>query len=99
MIGLSPVDGTLSNGPLSFPLPLAHDLHIRDSNIRAGYAFPREPGLPHSGVLVSKRGKETHDHRGEMSLPNIRAVARLIEKIFGRKGRGRYSPARNTGEG
>jgi hypothetical protein len=76
-----------------------HDLHIRDSNIRAGYAFPREPGLPHSGVLVTKRGKETHDHRGEMSLPNIRAVARLIEKIFGRKGRGRYSPARNTGEG
>ena len=52
-----------------------HDLHIRDSDIRAGYAFPREPGLPHSGVLASKRGKETHDYRGEMSVPNIRAVA------------------------
>jgi hypothetical protein len=52
-----------------------HDLHIRDSDIRAGYAFPREPGLPHSGVLASKRGKETHGYRGEMNVPNIRAVA------------------------
>jgi hypothetical protein len=30
-----------------------HDLQIRDSDIRAGYAFPRGPGLPHSGVLAS----------------------------------------------
>ena len=52
-----------------------HDLHIRDSDIRTGYAFPRGPGLPHSGVLASKRGKETHDYRGEMSVPNIRTIA------------------------
>ena len=52
-----------------------HNVHIRDSDIRAGYAFPRETCLFHSGVLASKRGKETHDHRGEMSVPNIRAVA------------------------
>jgi hypothetical protein len=52
-----------------------HDLHISDSDIGAGYAFPREPCLPHSGVLARKRGKETHDYRGEMSLPNIRTTA------------------------
>ena len=48
-----------------------HDLHIRDSDIRAGYAFPRGPGLPHSGVLASKRGKETQDYRGEMNVPSM----------------------------
>ena len=52
-----------------------HDFHIRDSDIRAGYAFPRGPGLPHSGVLASKRGKETQDYRGEMNVPSIQAVA------------------------
>jgi hypothetical protein len=36
-----------------------HDFQIRDSDIRAGYAFPRGPGLPHSGVLASQRGNET----------------------------------------
>jgi hypothetical protein len=30
-----------------------HDLHIRDSDIRAGYEFPWGPGLPHSVVLAS----------------------------------------------
>jgi len=63
-----------------------HDLHIRNSDIRAGYAFPRGPGLPHSGALASKRGKETQDYRGEMNVPSIRAVAPIIEKMFGRKG-------------
>jgi hypothetical protein len=48
-----------------------HNLHIRDSDIRAGYAFHRDPGLPHSGVLASKRGKETQDYRGEMNVPSI----------------------------
>ena len=52
-----------------------HDVHIRDSDIRAGYAFPREPGLSHSGVLTSKSGKETHEYRVEMSVPNIRTIA------------------------
>ena len=32
------------------------NVHIRDSDIRAGFAFPREPGLFHSGVLASGRG-------------------------------------------
>ena len=74
-----------------------HDLHIRDSDICAGYTFPREPGLPHSGVLASKRGKETHEYWGEMSVPNIR-TERLIEKTFGRKG-GVVIPLRGTPEG
>jgi hypothetical protein len=52
-----------------------HDLHIRDSDIRAGYEFPWGPGLPHSVVLASERGKETQDYRGEMNVPSIRAVA------------------------
>ena len=32
------------------------NVHIRDSDIRAEYAFPREPGLYHSGVLASVGG-------------------------------------------
>ena len=59
-----------------------HNVHIRDSDIRAGYAFPREPGLFHSGVLASKRGKETPDYRGEMNVLSIRAVAPTHRKHF-----------------
>ena len=39
------------------------NVHIRDSDIRAGYAFPREPGLFHSGALA---GEGT-----EVKVPNI----------------------------
>ena len=43
------------------------NVHIRDSDIRAGFAFPREPGLFHSGVLASGGA--------EVRVPNIRTVA------------------------
>jgi hypothetical protein len=43
------------------------NVHIRDSDIRAGYAFPREPGLFHSGVLAGGGA--------EVRVPNIRTVA------------------------
>lgn len=43
------------------------NMHIRDSDIRAGYAFPREPGLFHSGVLASGGA--------EVRVPKIRTVA------------------------
>ena len=43
------------------------NVHIRDLDIRAGYAFPREPGLFHSGVLASGGA--------EVRVPNIRTVA------------------------
>jgi hypothetical protein len=47
----------------------------------------------HSGVLTSKRRKETHDYMGEMSVPNIRAVAPSHrENVWQEKGGGRYSP-------
>ena len=52
-----------------------HDFQIRDSDIRAGYAFPRGPGLPRSGVSASQRENETQDYRGEMNVPGIRTVA------------------------
>ena len=48
-----------------------HDFPIRDSDIRAGYAFPRGP---HSWVLVSQRGNEKQDYRGDMNVPGIRTV-------------------------
>ena len=51
-----------------------YDFQIIDSDIRAGYAFPRGPGLPHSGVLASQRGNESQDHRGDMNVPGIRTV-------------------------
>ena len=44
------------------------NVHIRYSDIRAGFALPREPGLYHSGVLASGGG-------GEVRVPNIRTVA------------------------
>jgi hypothetical protein len=49
-----------------------HNVHIRDSDIRAGYAFPREPGLFHSGVLASKGA--------EMRVPNKRTIAPSIRE-------------------
>jgi hypothetical protein len=76
-----------------------HDLHIRDSDIHAGYAFPRGPGLPHSEVLASKRGKETQDYRGEMNVLSIQAVAPTYRENVWQERGGRYSPPRNTGGG
>jgi hypothetical protein len=51
-----------------------HDFQIRDSDISAGYAFPRGPGLPHSGVLASQRGNEAQDYIGDMNVPGMRTV-------------------------
>jgi hypothetical protein len=44
------------------------NVHIRDSDIRMDYAFPREPGLFHSGVLAGGGGSEVR-------VPSIRTVA------------------------
>ena len=51
-----------------------HDFQIRDSDIRTWYAFPRGPGLPHSGVSACQRGNEAQDYKGEMNVPGIRTV-------------------------
>ena len=59
-----------------------HDFQIRDSDILAGYAFPRGPGLPRSGISASQMENETQDYRGEMNVPGIRT----IENIIGKKG-------------
>ena len=73
------------------------NVHIRDSDIRAGFAFPREPGLCHSGVLASGGG----GGGAEVRVPNIRTVAPANrESVWkDRGGGGRYSPPRNTGGG
>jgi hypothetical protein len=42
-----------------------HDFQFRDSDIRAGYAFPRGTGLPQSGVSANQRENEAHDYRGD----------------------------------
>jgi hypothetical protein len=75
-----------------------HHLHIRISDIRVGYAFPRGPCLPHSGLLASKRGKETDDYRGEMNVPSIRAVVPTHRKNVWQE-RGVVIPLRGTPEG
>jgi hypothetical protein len=67
-----------------------HNVHIRDSDIRAGYAFPREPGLFHSGVLASKGA--------EMRVPNIRTIAPSNRKNVWQD-RGVVIPLRGTPEG
>jgi hypothetical protein len=51
-----------------------HDFQIRDSDIRAGYAFPRGTGLPHNGVSANQREHEAHDNRGDKNGPGIRTV-------------------------
>jgi hypothetical protein len=67
-----------------------HNVHIRNSDIRAGYAFPREPGLFHSGVLASKGA--------EMSVPNIRTIAPSHRENVWQE-RGVVIPLRGTPEG
>ena len=66
------------------------NVHIRYSDIRAGYAFPREPGLFHSGVLASRGA--------EVRAPNIRTVAPSNrESIW--QDRGAAIPLRGIPEG
>ena len=64
------------------------NVHIRDSDIRAGFAFPREPGLCHSRVLASGGA--------EVRVPNIRTVAPANRESVWKDRGGRYSPPRNT---
>ena len=56
------------------------------------------PGLSHSEVLASKRGKETYDYRGEMSVPNIRTIAPSHRENIWQE-RGVVIPLRGTPEG
>ena len=51
-----------------------HDSQIRDTDIGAGYAFPRAQGLPHSGLSTSQKGNKAQDYRGDMNGPDIRTV-------------------------
>ena len=51
-----------------------HDSQNRDTDMSAGYAFPRGQGPLHSGVSASQRGNEPHDYRGDMNGSGIRAL-------------------------
>ena len=66
-------------------------MHIRDSDIRAGYAFPREPGLFHSGVLAGGGA--------EVRVPNIRTVAPANRESVWQDMGGAAIPLRGTPEG
>ena len=46
-----------------------HDSQNRDTDMGAGYAFPRGQGPQHSGVSASQRGNEAQDYRGDMNGP------------------------------
>ena len=76
-----------------------HDFQIRDSDICAGYAFPRGTGLPRSGVSASQRGNEAQDYRGEMNVSGIGTVVPNHREHYWQERGGRYSPPRNTGGG
>ena len=65
-------------------------------DIRAGYVFPREPGLPHSGVSDSQRGNEAQDYRREMNVPGIQTVVPNHREHYWQERGGRYSLPRNT---
>ena len=51
-----------------------HDSQNRDTDMSAGYAFPRGQGPLHSGVSASQRGNEAQDYRGDMNGSGIRAL-------------------------
>ena len=51
-----------------------HDSQNRDTDMSAGYAFPRGQDPLHSGVSASQRGNEAHDYRGDMNGPSIQAL-------------------------
>jgi hypothetical protein len=67
--------------------------------IRAGYAFPRRPGLPHSGVSASQRGNEAQDNRVEMNVPGIRTVVPTHREHYWQERGGVVIPLRGTPEG
>ena len=75
-----------------------HDFQIRDSDIRAGYAFPSGPDLPHSGVSASQRGNEAQYYRGEMNVPGMRTVVPNHREHHWQE-RGVVIPLRGTPEG
>jgi hypothetical protein len=71
-----------------------HDFQIRDSDIRAGYAFPRGTGLPHSGVSANQRENEAHDYRGDNNGPGIRTVVPTHREHYYWQERGVVIPLR-----
>ena len=75
-----------------------HDFQIRDSDICAGYAFPRGTGLPRSGVSASQRGNEAQDYRGEMNVSGIGTVVPNHREHYWQE-RGVVIPLRGTPEG
>ena len=72
---------------------------LETQDICSGYAFPRKPGLPRSGVSASQRGNEAQDYRGEMNVPGIRTVVPNHREHYWEERGGHYSPPRNTGGG
>jgi hypothetical protein len=75
-----------------------HDFQIRDSDIRAGYALPRGPVLPRSGVSARQRGNEAQDYRREMNVPGIGTVVPNHREHYWQE-RGVVIPCRGTPEG
>jgi hypothetical protein len=73
-------------------------LETQTYSVRAGYAFPRGPGLPHSEVLASQRGNETQDYRGDMNVPGIRTVVPTHREHYWQE-REVEIPLRGTPEG
>ena len=76
-----------------------HDFQIRDSDIRAGYAFPRGPGLRHSGVSASQRGNEAQDHRGDMNGPDIPTVVPTHREHYWQEREGSLFPSEDHPRG
>jgi hypothetical protein len=73
------------------------DSQNRDTDMGAGYVFPRGKGPLHSGISASQRGNEAQDNRGDMNGPGIRALVPTYRKHYWQEKGGRYSPPRTTG--
>jgi hypothetical protein len=75
-----------------------HDSQNRDTDMSAGYAFPRVQGSLHSGFSASQRGNEEEDNSGDMNGPGMRTVVTTHREHYGQE-RGVVIPLRGPPEG
>jgi hypothetical protein len=76
-----------------------HDSQNRDTDMSAGYAFPRRQDPLHSGVSASQRGNEAQDYRGDMNGPGIRALVLTYREHYWQERGGSLIPSEDHQRG
>ena len=76
-----------------------HDSQNRDTDMSAGYAFPRRQDPLHSGVSASQRGNEAQDYRGDMNGPGIRTLVPTYREHYWQERGGSLIPSEDHQRG